>query len=209
MMKVQVLCAMAICLTVACTANKEQSHKHIAPLDSGIRLEALTDCTLPVQFKYDDFNWRGNSLSVTVMNEDLYDAAEISQMQIGDTLVYEGSPMVITSITPGNSGITINNGLEEGGAELMPAEGGTYRATIWNDHSVYSTLGKAQLMLADDFIIIDCGEDFKSPSDTIRTNQKAYFDNLSETSRDYFFELNTRVVIENGKVTEINRHWIP
>ena len=69
-------------------------------------------------------------------------------------------------------------------------------------------MGKAELPLADDFIIIDCGENPDDPCDTIRTGQKLYLESLSENNR-LFHDLNTRVRIENGIIKEINRKWIP
>ena len=63
-------------------------------------------------------------------------------------------------------------------------------------------------LVPDDFVIIDCGIDPNDPIDTIRTGQKLYIENLKDSKKD-FFQLNTRVTIENGIITEINRHWIP
>lgn len=200
----------ALSMTIACTtAIKEQANKRITPMSSGLDIRALQDCTIPAAFKASDFNWPGSSLQVTAFSEDLYDAVEVSQMQAGDTLVYEGKPIVVASVKEENGGVTVNNGYDEGGATLSPNGGGTYRATIWDDHSVYTELGKTSLMLADDFIFIDCGDNPSDPSDTIRTNQKAYLDNMPDYRKDNFSPLNTRIVIENGKVTQIERHWIP
>lgn len=85
---------------------------------------------------------------------------------------------------------------------------GTYVARIWDDHATYSELGKTEVALADNFVIIDCGDFPEEPSDTIRTGQKLYIENLKDYKKD-FFQLNTRVTIENGVITEINRRWIP
>lgn len=116
--------------------------------------------------------------------------------------------MVINKIAEEHGGMDINGGLDEGGCCLAGYEGGTYVARNWDDHATYTELGKAEIPLADDFVIIDCGEFPDEPSDTIRTGQKLYIENLNDGRKD-FFQLNTRVTIENGKVTEINRKWIP
>ena len=144
-----------------------------------------------------------------VSNKDLYDAVEISQLQVGDTLIYDDAPIVIQKIEQTQKGVEINGGqIDEGGCSLMANEGGTYVACHWDTHATYTDLGKAQVPLAKDFIIIDCGEDPNDPSDTIRTDQKRYIENL-KGGRDSFFCLNTLVTIEKGKITQINRRWIP
>ncbi len=183
-------------------------YQRIAPLPSGLDVDNLQDCTVPVVFRPDDFNWMGGNLTMTVYSQDFYDAVEISQMQIGDTIIYDGKPMVINMFTVGQGGIEINGGLEENGCCLAENEGGAYVARNWDDHATYTELGKAEVALAEDFMIIDCGEFPEDPSDTIRSDQKLYIEKMKE-SRPDFFTLNTRVTIENGKITEINRRWIP
>lgn len=198
-----------VALLCSCNGNKQtEGHKLIAPLPAGIAVDELQDCTVPAAFKPEDFNWMGGNLRMTVYNQDLYDVVDISQMQVGDTLIYEGQPMVINKIDHQHGGIDINGGLDEGGCCLAGNEGGTYVARNWDDHATYTKLGKAEVALSEDFVIIDCGEFPDQPSDTIRTGQKLYIENLKGYKED-FFQLNTRVTIENGMITEINRRWIP
>ncbi|MCF0199183.1 MAG: hypothetical protein HUK02_07645, partial [Bacteroidaceae bacterium] len=129
--------------------------------------------------------------------------------QVGDTLLYDGQPIAIQQIEETNGGIEINGGqIDEGGCCLVPHEGGTYVARGWDDHATYTELGKAEVPLAEDFTVIDCGTEPTDPSDTIRTNQKLYIEQLQD-SRPSFNVLNTRVTIEHGQITEINRRWIP
>lgn len=180
----------------------------ITPLPAGISVDNLQDCTIPAAFTIEDFRWMGGNLTMTVYNMDLYDVVDISQMQVGDTIVYDGRSVVINTIDREHGGIDINGGLDEGGCCLAGYEGGTYVARFWDDHATYTKLGKAEVALAEDFIIIDCGSFPDDPSDTIRTNQKLYIENLKDGHKD-FHQLNTRVTIENGMITEINRRWIP
>lgn len=199
----------AAALLCSCAGKEtEETHKLIAPLPAGIEADNMQDCTVPVRFALSDFCWRGDNLTVTVYNMDLYDAVEISQMQVGDTLMYEGKPMIVSTMEEKNGCLEINGGLEEGGCWLAGYEGGTYVARGWDDHATYTELGQAQVMLSNDFVIVDCGMNPEEPQDTIRDDQKAYLDNLEEGRRD-FHPLNTTVRIENGVLTEINRRWIP
>lgn len=215
-------------ILVGCSQKTE--YKRIEPLPAGFAVENLQDCTVPASFTPDDFCWImadsaktpldenptadsemhiwNGTLTMSIFNKDLYDAVEITQMKVGDTLIYESQPMVVNTIEKTDGGISINGGLEEGGCWLAGYEGGTFVAKIWDDHAVYTNLGKAEVALAEDFVIIDCGLDPRDPNDTIRSNQKLYLENLKDSRRD-FHSLNTLVTIENGKITEIIRRWIP
>lgn len=199
----------SLALLCSCSTKAPQAeHKLIAPLPAGITADNLQDCTVPAAFTPDDFHWMGGNLMMTVYNMDLYDVVDIAQMQVGDTILYNGDSVVINTIAEDHGGIDINGGLDEGGCCLAGYEGGTYVARFWDDHATYTELGKAEVALAEDFILIDCGMNPDDPSDTIRTGQKLYIENL-EGGRKDFHQLNTRVTIANGMITEIKRHWIP
>lgn len=208
-MQTKHITALIITLAVLCGCGSQKvEHRLIAPLPAGITVENLQDCTVPAAFALDDFHWMGGNLTMTVYNQDLYDAVAISQMQIGDTVIYDSKPIAINKFAEEHGGIEVNGGLEEGGCCLAPNEGGTYVARNWDDHATYTKLGKAEVALAEDFVIIDCGEFPTDPNDTIRSGQKQYIESL-KSGRDDFFPLNTRVTIENGKITKIHRRWIP
>ena len=203
------LAIVAITVMLCSCGAKQSEHKCIAPMPAGIDVENLQDCIVPATFTSDDFNWMGGNLTMMVSNKDLYDAVEVSQMQVGDTIIYDGNPIVIEKVEETHGGVAINGGqIDEGGCSLIANEGGTYVANHWDTHATYTNIGKAQVPLAEDFIIIDCGEDFKDPSDTISTGQKLYIENLQGSKRE-FFSLNTLVAIERGQITQIIRRWIP
>lgn len=195
-------------VALLCGCTQKVNHKSIAPLPAGVEISNLQDCTVPASFTTGNFRWMGGNLSMTVYNMDLYDAVEIAQMQVGDTLVYESKPMVVSKIEEVDGGISINGGVEEGGCWLVGNEGGTYVARTWDDHAIYSELGKTEMALSEDFVIIDCGLEPTDANDTIRSEQKLYLESLEDSRAEFYF-LNTRVTIENGMITEINRHWIP
>lgn len=183
-------------------------HKTIRPLPPGVAVDDLQDCTVPASFTPEDFHWMGGNLRLKVYCKDLYDAVDISRLSAGDTLVYDSQNMVVSSIDSSHGVIDINGGLDEGGCCLVGYEGGTYIARNWDDHATYTYLGTAEIALAQDFIIVDCGEFPTDPSDTIRTGQKLYIENLTG-GRDDFFQLNTLVTVENGMISRIERRWIP
>lgn len=207
-MKIKLSVFILVCSVLLCSCSKNVAHKCIVPLPAGVTADSLTDCMVPAQFNVSDFNFEEGTLSMTVFNEDLYDAVEISLLAEGDTLVYDGDSIVVESLTPMGEFLCLNEGLEEGGACMQAYEGGTYRATQFDDHSVYTELGQATLPLATDFVIIDCGEDPMDANDTITSGQQQYLQSLEDYHGD-FISLNTIVLIEHGVITQIQRRWIP
>ena len=190
------------------SCNPPEKHACINPLYPGYTLDDLKDCRVPADFKLADINWEDSCLTMNVFAENVYDMEEVAQMQVGDTLIYEGKPMVVEKLDKKEGEISVNNGLEEGGAWLQPHEGGTWRAVQFDDHSIYTKLGKATVDLASDFMITDCGVNPEDSIIYIKTDQKQYLESLPEY-RQSFSCLDTKVLIENGKVIAITRVWIP
>lgn len=201
--------AVVMLLMTACAGVRKPEHMRVAPLDSGLNLDSLSDCTIAVGFKAGDIDWNGGRMTCSVFSKDLYDAVDVNRMRPGDTLIYEGKPMVIASVKDNKGAKTVNGGIENGGAELVANGGGTYRTMLMDDYSVYTELGKTQLRLAGNLTFVDCGNDFQDPLDTIRSNYKDYLDRLPDYRKDNFNCLNTELVIKNGFVTEIHRRWTP
>ena len=207
-MKQLSLIALCVFALVGCTVkDTKQEHAFIKPIPSNINLSAIKDATIPAVFSISDFNWSEKSLSMTIYSIDLYDSTEISKLQLGDTILFRNDKIIVDKIENGKY-LTINGGIEYGGVELAAYEGGTYRVQLMDDHPQYTKEGKVQLPLSDSFTIIDCGDNPEDPYDTIRTNHRQRLENMKEYKHD-FIELNTRVKIENGKITNITRNWIP
>lgn len=207
-MKTSKILSLMAATALICSCAQEKGPKRISTLSDGITVDSLTDCTVAADFTAADFNWEEGTLSMTVFCEDLYDAVEIAELKVGDTLVYESKPMVVDTMEVVNGTLSINGGLEEGGCWLEGYEGGTYRSVQFDDHSTYTKLGKATLPISQDLVIIDCGENPTDANDTILVSQRPYIESLAD-NRQRFSDLDTRVVIMNGEVKEIHRKWIP
>ena len=201
-----IISMLAVAIVCSCGTNK--ANKLVSPLPSGLEIDALTDCMVPAEFTCDDFHWMGGNLTMKVFSETLYDAVEVNLLEPGDTILYEGEKIVVETIEKESSMVTVNGGLDNGGVWLQAGDGGTFRATEFNDHSVYSELGTVELPLSEDFRIIDCGTEPLDPSVTIATGQKIYLDTIEGWRRE-FSPLDTKVLIENGLITETVRRWIP
>lgn len=184
------------------------SYQVVKPLSSAYPIEKLKNVTVAASFSAKDFSWKEGLLSMEVYTEDLYDAALISKLKAGDTLVYLGQPIVVRTVNVKDGFVTVNGGIEEGGADLMSNKGGTYRGTQLDDHSTYTKLGKVTLPLRKDFLLIDCGVNPDDPYDTIKVAQETYLKKVKEYKR-YFSPLNTKVLIKQGSIVSIIRRWIP
>lgn len=201
----------SVLLLCGCVQKQESGQKaeHITvkPLPSGIDPGRITDATVVASFTADDFDWAEGKLKVELYSEDTYSAADVDQLKIGDTLVYNGTPTAVTKIQRADKSIAVNGDIDEGGA-LLQASGDTYRAVELDDHPVCTKVGTATLPISPKLTIIDCRENPTDPSDTIRTGQEKFMKSLKDYKRNFSF-VNTRIQIANGAVTGITRFWIP
>lgn len=199
-----------ILLVAACTqvaSRSSQQHTTVAPLPSGLDVAHLTDATVAARFDVNQIDWDSRTISMGIFVEDRYDAVEISQLAVGDTLAFEGCGIVVDSIRFDGDYVRINGGIEFGGADLVADDGGTYRGNMMDDHGTYSCIGNVELELADDAVLTDCGDEPTSPSRVINKDIKEYLEQDS-VNKD-FFCLNTTVRIAGGKIVSITRRWIP
>ena len=202
------LCIGAAALLMLAGCTPKATHQLVQPLPQGLTIEDLSYATMHVAFSANDFDWEANTLRMKVYTEDLYDAFEVNHLQTGDTLIYDNNRIVVDSVTIDGSFITVNNGIEEGGANFVAHEGGTYRAMQLDAYSIYSELGETTLPLRSDFAFIVCGENINDPYDTIRVNPQAYLEELPDYKQDFSL-LDTVVQIENDSIVSVTRIWIP
>lgn len=184
------------------------THQMVKPLPSSYQIGHLKDATIAASFSAKDFSWKDCKLTMEVYSEDLYDAAQISKLKVGDTLVYLGKPIAVKNVKNKDGFVTVNGGIEEDGADLMADKGGTYRGTQLDDHSIYTKVGKVTLPLAKGFELIDCGENPTDSYDTIKVSQEDYLKKVRDYKRN-FSPLDTRVLIKHGSIVSITRRWIP
>lgn len=207
------LCSCARSRSAADSSEAEDSvvvitTQFVKPLPITLSKDNLSDATVSASFSVDDFRWMGDDLALTVYEEVLYDAVEISSLHVGDTLLYQEQEMPVLSVESTEYGIEVNGGFEQGGATFCSNGGGTYRAVLSDDHSVYRLIGKVELILDENFTIHDSGLDPHDPQIVITDAQKFYLDMLEGYRREFTF-LDTRVTIQDGVITDITRRWIP
>lgn len=169
----------------------------VKPLPSSYQIDNLEDAEVATSFSANDFSWKDGKLSMDVFSEDLYDSAEVSKLKAGDTLIYIGEPIVVKDVNFRDSFVTVNGGIEEGGADFTAKRDGTYRGTQLDGHSTYTSLGKVTLPLAADFKLIDCGD---NPTDELNF----YFFFLSSALAYHSF----RAALGVPSLTSLSRSWM-
>lgn len=188
---------------------------HLAPQPAGFTPAEVKDGTLNASFTAADL--KGNELTIEVFSEDLYDAVDVTRLKAGDTVEVEGKTIPVETAEDTQEGIKVNGGLgeSENGVTFAPNEGGTYRVLLFDDHCTYTDLGAATFPIADNCVLkdeqlVEKGDANELETTTVEAAEIGdYLQQLDKDGRCSFNQLNTRVLVENGKIVEISRHYIP
>ena len=180
--------------------------KIISPEFSGID---TTDATCPVAFEREDLK-DGVLNDVHIFTQDYYDIVDISEMAVGDTFEAEGRTIIIETLeTNADGDIIINGGMEEEDGYTLISEEDTngWRTMIWDDFGTYTERDVVNLPLAENVTFNDSWNIDAEP--VTATGIEDVTKAIMESENDSFYEHNTELVIEGGKVVAINRHYVP
>ena len=189
----------------------QQEAKTVAPMPSGLPLGDLKDATVNVAFSSAD--WKDGELTLHVYTEDLYDAVDVTTLKEGDTIVVNGKEYKVRTVED-KDGIQINGGLgeSEDGVTMNPYEGGTYRPANFSDAVSYSYEGDVAFPVAENCKMniqnLVEGKD-GNELQTVTLEGADIADMLANAEEGQFNPNNTRVMMEAGKIVEINRVWTP
>lgn len=195
--------------TAAPTDTPAPAAKTVAPLPITIDMNNLTDCTVAVSIEKEDLlldNTGARVLPVTVYTYDLYDMVDIAMLAPGDTIILRGEEVLVTELVRTDYGsVQINGGLDVGGYELRTDEHTVYYETGYSDVKTWFELGKAALPVSKDFVFTD-NADPESGTQTF-TLEDLFTDKVKHIYG--FSPYNTRIVIEGGVVTQMERIYTP
>ena len=189
-----------------------KSTKVITPLYTEIDMNNVPDGIYRVEFNENDIVEDNGKLYITpaIYSEDKYDTIEIHNMKKGDTLEYGGVEHKIENVLwdeQKSVGCINGDSFENAMEELRPDEaGGTYYLSGLDDHHTYTLRGKAKILISDDVVLTDSSELGEEPANIKKNGLKDFIKN---NHGDNFFFLNTTLRVENKKVVEINRYYIP
>jgi len=197
------LCLLTLCLVLSLCACAAEKSVTFSPLPATVDVEKLENCTLAAAFTLGDAS--GGEISLTVYDYELFDLVDISKLKAGDSIILSGEALLIESLERNERGdVIINGGLDKGGRELATDESGVYFESGYNDAKTYRELGVVTLPLAPDFVFTDASDPDKPPA-----THTAEALSAESGLMPYFSPSNTRVIIENGLVTAMERRYIP
>ena len=185
----------------------------VEPIPSVFDPMNLADCTIPVSFTNDDIELNDEGtlvLHMTVWEQELFDAAAVTGLKAGDTIVLQDEEITVTSVEQADGVIHINGGLENGGITMAPSSsGGTFYesgAELSEYDVVYTSVAQAALPVsADDFVYTD--------SSDLENGEKTYLAGDLLTMKDTVdfgcTAMNGTAHIVNNQVAEIVRVYIP
>lgn len=185
-----------------------ENGNYVGPIDTGIDMNNLSDATVPAAFEKSNINLDTMEITFTVYSQDVYDASQISMLQLGDTLLYNGREFVVESIEDQSGELLINGGFEGSGCNLMPSEGNTYIAHTLDDYATFTAHGNITLPISESIVVSDSINDPVTPKVAGYEDMGEYIEGLEDWSSSYS-QYNTTIQIKNSKITAISRIWTP
>ena len=162
---------------------------------------------------------KDGTVTARIYSYDAYEKADIDALKAGDKIRLHEEYMTgnqfaeveVTSIEKNDPyhTVTINGGIEqEGGLELILMDGSEYYRTItFDDYPVYYEVGETELSLADDVVLKDSSAD--PQADAVETTGAQAVAAAINADPDNWTVYNTTLVVQEGKIVEVRRVWVP
>lgn len=207
--------AASMILLVGCGNNEEKTQdesKNVVPMEAAISIDNLDSADFPAAFDASSLKDVDGTLSlaVEIYDEELFDAVEITTLAKGDKITADGQEYTVETVEKSESGlISVNGGLEQGGIDFATndSEGGVYYVEGLDDTHTYADLGKVTLTLADNFTFTD-NSDLDNPEQ--KYDADGFKKLLADDPNSYgFSQFNTKVTVEGGVITGIERNFRP
>ena len=216
----KMFCALLALVMMLCTFAMAET---IVPMGPAFN---QAEGTYAAAFERDDLK-DGVLNNTHLLTVDQYAPEAIEKITVGDELVIEGKTVAISTLEKDEYGDLLING-GEGKADgytlshyvpdpefdLSEQYPDCWMSIIPNDYHSYTDNGVYNLELAEDVTFIDKWDlDIAAIEAGQRpltaTGIEAVTKAIMESKNDSFYELNTEVVIANGKVVEITRIFNP
>lgn len=187
------------------TSGNSGGTRRVEPLATTIDVGAVTDGELAVSFDAASLHTEGDAVTLDVKVYDFvqYDAAEVAQLKVGDTIVVDGRDVTVTAIDDSN-GYIINGGYEQGGLSLAVLDGGVMYVYGPDDTKEYYEVGSVTLPVNDACSLTDSSD--PANVQNVALNDLAAF--LTEDTVT-FQPNNTTVTVSGGQITGITRVYTP
>lgn len=207
-MKKILICLLAAALLL-CMGTASVLAQTLCPLPD-TTMETLDNATVSVSLPMSDAYLDDTGvmrMRMSIYTYDLYDMVEVSTLAAGDTIVFCGEELAVTSVEMRDDGtLLINGGYFMDGLDLVTDDNGVYYVQEDNDSKSYYLIGEADYPVSDEFVFTDS-------SDLTLDEPNVFYagDFLigNEEIEDFFIPENTTVRIENGFIVEMNRVYMP
>ena len=162
---------------------------------------------------------KDGTVTARIYSYDAYEKADIDALKAGDKIRLHVEYMTgnqyaeveVASIEKNDPyhTVTINGGIEqEGGLDLILMDGSEYYRTItFDDYPVYYEVGETELSLADDVVLKDSSAD--PQADAVETTGAQAVAAAINADPDNWTVYNTTLVVQEGKIVEVRRIWVP
>ena len=185
------------------------AEKTIAPVAVDLDVNNLPDGIYPVSFNPGDVFSGSSGIfmnAVHVYTQDWYDPADVSALNVGDTVIVQGEPVPVLSIEQ-DGWITINRDQDAMDFNLASEEDTNgFIVRGLDDLSTYTEQGVATLVVDPSASFTDAWDIEKAP---VTVSGEDIVEAIQTSENEYFVAHNTTVRVEAGKVVEINRVYVP
>ena len=198
--------------SAAASSEAAEETGEVLPIAQGTLEDMKSD---NYKFAADITAIKDGQVTMTVYSYDAYEKADIDDLKTGDVLQVhdQGDEKTVTKVTVNsiqkeneNTSVIINGGVEQGGVELTQ-DHDVYRTVTFDDYPVYYKVGELTLPLADDASVSDTSAD--PQADAVISEGADAVEAAFNADPDHWICNNTTVFTEDGKVSGINRIWVP
>ena len=199
--------------SVASSETTEESGD-VQPIDIGT-LDDIKDPANNYKFAANITAVKDGQMTMTVYSYDAYEKADIDALEVGDVIqTHDQGDTTVTKLEVKSierdedaGSVTINGGIEEGGLELW-IDHDIYRTVTMDDYPVYYKMGELTLPMQDDVSISDTSADVQVDSAVVSEGIKDVEAAFNADPDDWTC-YNTTVFTDSGKVSGVNRIWVP
>ena len=199
-----------LALTVTFENASTAGAKTIAPMVSDVDVNNLADGIYPVSFDRGDVFSGASGIymnAVHIYTQDWYDIVDVNTLAVGDTIVVEGEEVPVLSLDNTEYGIEVNADQDARAFVLASQEDSNgFFIRGLDDMTTYTDHGETALMIAPEATFTDAWDIEKEP---VTVNADGIVEAMQTSENDAFTQFNTTARVENGKVVEINRVFVP
>lgn len=200
--------ALMLCATLYLA--QAESGKTIAPMANDIDVNSLPDGIYPVAFDLVDVQADEGGVVINnahIFTRDWYDIVDVNTLEVGDSIIVEGEPVEVLTLTRDDFGIAVNEGQDARAFYLVtPEDSNGYTILGMNDLGTYTDHGATALTFDAAATFTDAWDIEKDP---VTVDYDGIAEALRTTENDSFIADNTTVRVEAGKVVALNRAYMP